>query len=226
MLEPKHNATKRASQVERLSSFSDGVFAICITLLIIEIKVPDLKEPTNHVLWAHLSQMSFKFLGFIISFGIIGHYWSVHHRIFGYAERYTSALLWINLIFLFFVVLLPFSSGLFGQYASDSSVNVPYLIYAINICLTGFVNCWLWIYISNPKRELLTHKISSSRIKLGIYRSLVIPIVFIISLIVSFVLPVIGHFFIPALIPFILHFGMRELENRANVDEDLITEEN
>ena len=223
MLAPKHDVSKTVFQVERLSTFSDGVFAISITLLIIEFKVPelaDIKSFSDHSLWIYLwNNMAFKFIGFLISFGIVGHYWSVHHRIFGYVNKYTSSLLWINLVFLFCVVLLPFSSGLVGEYASNREMNLPYVIYAVNICITGLVNCWLWLYISNPKRELLTHKISASRIRLGVYRSLVIPIVFIISLLLSYVMPVIAHFFIPMTIPVILHYGMRELEQRANRDE-------
>ena len=66
------------------------------------------------------------------------------------------------------------------------------------------MNVWLWLYISNPKRNLLTHKISRARIELGLYRSLAVPLIFILSLLVSFFLPVAGRA-IPALIPIILH---------------------
>jgi uncharacterized membrane protein len=221
MQHPRHDASRAQFQLERFTFFSDGVFAICITLLIIEIKVPDheeLKIYTDADLWRHLSQMAFKFLGFLISFGIIGHYWSVHHRIFGYAKNYTTTLLWINMGFLFSVVLLPFSSGLLGEYSSDIGMKIPYAVYVFNMCLTGFMNCWLWMYVSDPKRDLLTRKISHARIKLGLYRSLVIPIIFLLALIVSFIFPLVSHF-IPALIPIILHWGMGGLEKRADVEE-------
>src|SRR4030095_2272268 len=96
-----------------------------------------------------------------------------------YAQNYTITLVWINLAFLFSIVLLPFSSGLLGEYGSDTSMYLPYAIYTANICFTGFMNCWLWLYISNPRRNLLTHKISSARIQLGLYRSLVTPLIFL-----------------------------------------------
>ena len=221
MQHPRHDASRAQFQLERFTFFSDGVFAICITLLIIEIKVPDqgeLKIFTDTDLWKYLTEMSFKFLGFLISFGIIGHYWSVHHRIFGYAKNYTTTLLWINMAFLFSVVLLPFSSGLLGEYSSDINMKLPYGIYVFNMCLTGFMNCWLWMYVSNPKRDLLTRKISRARIKLGLYRSLVVPIIFILALLVSFIFPGVSHF-IPILIPIILHWGMGGLEKKADIEE-------
>jgi uncharacterized membrane protein len=218
MNHPRHDETRTKFQLERFVFFSDAVFAICITLLVIAIKVPDPDEMqiyTDAALWKYLSHNSLKFLGFFISFGIIGHYWSVHHRIFGYAQNYTTSLIWINLGYLFSVVLLPFSSGLLGEYASNTGMFIPYAVYVANMCFTGFMNIWLWLYISNPKRNLLTRKISKARIKLGLYRSLMIPVVFLISLLLSFFLPVFSRF-IPAVIPFILHWGMKGLERRAD----------
>ncbi len=218
MREPKHDKERQDFQLERFTFFTDGVCAICITLLIIEIKVPDLPNPSDALLWQSLSHMSLRFLGFVISFGIVGHYWSVHHRIFGYVVKYTTALLWLNLAFLFTVVLLPFSAGFLGQYSSYSNLKLPYAVYTFNMCLTGFMNCWIWLYVSNPKRKMLSRVISPARIRLGLYRSLVIPVVFIISFLVSLVLPVISKFML-LLIPVILHWGMKSLEKRAEADE-------
>ncbi|HEY4875568.1 MAG TPA: TMEM175 family protein [Puia sp.] len=218
MHHPRHDISRTQFQLERFTFFTDGVFAICITLLIIEIKVPNRDELgifTDASLWKYLSHASLQFFGFLISFGIIGHYWSVHLRIFGYAINYTTALIWINLAFLVSVVLLPFSSGLLGEYGADTKMFLPYAIYVANMCLTGAMNCWLWLYISNPGRNLLTHKISKARIELGLYRSLVVPVIFILALIVSFFLPVVSRF-IPVLIPVILHWGMKGLERKAD----------
>ena len=220
MREPKHDKERQHFQLERFIFFSDGVFAICITLLIIEIKVPELAAPTDKLLWKSIASMSLRFLGFLISFGIVGHYWSVHHRIFGYVVKYSSSLLWLNLGYLFTVVLLPFSSAFLGEYGANNELRLPYGIYNFNMCLTGFMNCWLWMYVSNPKRAMLSRIISPARIKLGLYRSLVIPIVFIISYLVSFALPIFAKFLL-ILIPIILHWGMGSLEKRAEVDEKI-----
>lgn len=218
MHQARHDISRHQFQLERFIFFSDGVFAICITLLVIEIKVPDRNE--YHIfndvgLWEYLSHRALIFLGFLISFGVIGHYWTVHHRIFGYGKSYTSGLLWLNLAFLFSVVLLPFSSGLLAEYGSDPNMYLPYGIYVANMCLTGFMNCWLWLYVSNPKRNLLTHHISAARIRLGLYRSLIVPGVFAFSFLVSFFLPMVSRF-LPICIPIVLHWGMKGLERKAD----------
>lgn len=228
MHQARHDVSRTEFQMERFILFSDGVFAICITLLVIEIKVPnpeDLLSFSDAGLWEYLTKNALIFLGFLISFGIIGHYWTVHHRIFGYGKGYTSGLIWINLGFLFSVVLLPFSSGLLAEYGSATHMYLPYGIYVANICLTGFMNCWLWLYVSNPKRNLLTHTISAARIRLGLYRSLVVPLIFVAAFLISFFLPVVSRF-IPILIPLILHWGMRGLERKADVKDTDVRREN
>ena len=220
-MEPKHDETKMNFQVERFITFSDGVFAIVITIMVFDLKVPEIKSPfipSDRLLWEKLTEMGLKFLGFLISFGIVGHYWSVHHRIYGYALKYTTALLWINLGFLLTVAVLPFSSGLLGDYSSYTDMELPYAVYVINICLVALMNTWMWLYISSPKRNLLTRKISLARIKLGVYRSLVIPVIFVISFLVSLVFPIPSRFML-LLIPGILLWGMGGLERRADRDE-------
>ncbi|MDQ6761619.1 MAG: TMEM175 family protein [Bacteroidota bacterium] len=223
MQEPKHDVERMGFQVERFITFSDGVFAIVITLMVFELKVPDLKNDfpvvySDSALWKHLSEMGFKFLGFFISYGIVGYYWYVHHRIFGYAVKYTTKLLWINFGYLFTVAVLPFSSALLGDYSTYTNMRLPYGLYSLNMCLAGLMNYWLWIYISNPKRDLLTRKISKARIRLGVYRSLVIPVVFVLSFVVSLFFPVTGRFII-LLIPAILLWGTGGLEKLAEIQE-------
>jgi uncharacterized membrane protein len=222
MAQAGHSANKTHFQLDRISFFTDGVFAIAITLLVIEFKVPVIEHPTDHLLWDALKEMSWKLLGFIISFCIVGYYWSVHHRIFGYVEKYTSRLVWLNLLFLFSVVLLPFTSGLLGEYASETHLLVPYSFYVINICLTSLMNAVLWFYVSNPKHDLLTHQISKERILLGFYFTLVVPILFIISLLIVNFNPTFGRL-IPLTIPFILKYGLNGLTTRAIAKEKIKT---
>jgi uncharacterized membrane protein len=220
MAQVGHSANKTHFQLDRISFFTDGVFAIAITLLVIEFKVPVIAHPTDHLLMESLSEMTWKLLGFVISFCIVGYYWSVHHRIFGYVEQYTTRLLWLNLLFLFSVVLLPFTSGLLGEYASETHLLIPYGVYVLNICLTAVMNAILWFYVSNPKNDLLTHKISKERIMLGFYFTFVVPILFILSFLITASQPTIGRL-IPVLIPIVLKYGLNGLSARALQREKL-----
>src|SRR5215831_18592806 len=109
-----YNEIKKEFQLERLIFFSDAVFAIAITLLILEIKVPDKEFLKDHggisdaTIFHELKLLIPKFLGFLLSFYLIGLYWSIHHRMFGFVTTYDRPLLLLNLIFLLFIVLMPF----------------------------------------------------------------------------------------------------------------------
>jgi uncharacterized membrane protein len=223
--EAKHLGSKQKSQLDRLLNFSDGVFAIAITLLIIEIAVPTISKFTDEELWKHLSAMLLKFLGFLISFAVVGYYQVVHHRIFGYVQRSNAKLLWVNLAFLLTVVFLPFSSGLLSQYGSELQMKIPYGVYVLNMVMTALMNAYLWKTVSSPKQNLLTHNISKARIRLGMYRTAVMPVVFLVSFLVSFIFPFWARF-IPLLIPFILGYGMKGLERTADLNETVLREDN
>src|ERR1700712_3926928 len=105
-----HNELKREFQLERMILFSDAVFAIAITLLVIELKVPEIEKSvvTEEKLLDALAHLIPKFFGFVLSFMFIGIYWTVHHRLFGYVVNYTPKLVRLNLLFLFAVALMPF----------------------------------------------------------------------------------------------------------------------
>jgi uncharacterized membrane protein len=103
-----HNELRREFQLERLILFSDAVFAIAITLLVIEIKIPDkeyLKEHgglSDKTLLHALDELVPKFIGYLISFCLIGLYWSIHHRMFGFVTNYDRKLLFLT-FFSFFL---------------------------------------------------------------------------------------------------------------------------
>ncbi len=217
MQEARHDDSRSNFQIERVSFFTDGVFAIAITLLVIEFKIPELEIKNDNALLHALSEMGLKFLGFVISFSMIAHYWSVHHRIFGYVKQYNANLVWCNFAFLFPVVLLPFTSGLLSEYSTQINMKLPYMLYALNLIIIGLMNIVLWKYVSKPERGLLTHTISAARIRLGVLRSLVIPMVMFVAMIISF-FTVVGMF-LPLFIPIILHYGLKTTELKAD-DED------
>jgi uncharacterized membrane protein len=127
-----HHYSKKEFRVERLVLFSDAVFAIAITLLIIEIKAPEIKGHiiTEHSFLEELALLTPKFLGVLFSFFIIGLYWFIHHRMFGYVITYNGKLIWLNLLFLFSIVLMPFSTAVYSEYSSPEYINLisPYAI--------------------------------------------------------------------------------------------------
>jgi uncharacterized membrane protein len=202
-----HHHSKKEFQVERLVFFSDAVFAIAITLLIIEIKVPEIKGHliSEHSFLKELLSLTPKFLGFIFSFFIIGLYWFIHHRMFGYIVNYNGKLIWLNLFFLLSIVLMPFSTAVYSEYSSPEYINLisPYAVYVINICLTGFINFLMWSYVGNPKNKLTEELPKGDFLKIAKIRSLLMPSVFVASLFTAaFINPIAGRFvlfFIPVI---------------------------
>jgi uncharacterized membrane protein len=174
-----HGELKKEFQLERMILFSDAVFAIAITLLVIEMKVPVIAHDMvneNNVVHA-LMEIIPKFVGFIISFFIIGLYWTVHHRLFGFVINYNVRLLWLNLIFLLSVVLMPFSTGFYSEYIFKL-LKTPVIIYVSNISFLGIMNFVLWRYVGNPKRHL-TEGLSRLVLNYYSFRAIAIPFIFI-----------------------------------------------
>jgi uncharacterized membrane protein len=206
-----HNELRKEFQLERLILFSDAVFAIAITLLVIEIKIPDeeqlkklnLAGISDNNLLRGLAHLIPKFIGFLISFLIIGQYWTVHHRMFGYVINFNNRLIWLNILFLLAIALMPFSTGFYSEYAAMPVVT-PVIFYTCNIALLGILNFFMWRYLSNP-RNGLTENLSPQLAKYSSLRAITVPLIFIICTIVYVRSPVIAVF-IPATIPLIMRF--------------------
>jgi uncharacterized membrane protein len=194
--------------------FSDAVFAIAITLLIIEIKVPALHGPgvDDSALLRELRTLVPKFLGFAVSFVIIGMYWTRHHFIFGYVADYTPKLLWLNLGLLFSIVLMPFSTGIFGEYSTPSAIHLktPLVVYVLNIALVGLMNFLLWSYVGNPANAVSDGRLDQQTVRAAKYRAAAISLVFLLTVPVAF-LNAYAARYVPILIPLALKIVRRRM---------------
>lgn len=104
----------------RIEMLCDGVFAIAMTLLVLELKVPDLPRPASAAdVWHALGAHRLGFFAFALSFMLAGSFWMQHHVLFHYLTRATRPLALLNLVFLMFVSLLPFSTSLFAAYGAQ-----------------------------------------------------------------------------------------------------------
>lgn len=175
--------------LERIIFFSDAVFAIAITLLALELRVPDLPmDQAAAQLPTLFVEMTPKFLSYVLSFLIIGSYWITHHRDFQIIQHYDRRLIWINLLLLMFVAFLPFPTAMLGNYpATQFTVT----FYAASLAALGFVNALLWWYASRNHR-LVDPALESQRITLITRRSLIAPFVFLFSILVAIFNPLIA----------------------------------
>ncbi|HET6433430.1 TMEM175 family protein [Dyella sp.] len=131
----------QASQLERLTFFSDAVFAIAITLLVIEIEVPRLGIASDAAYLAALHELGPSFMGFVISFLVIGALWAAHHRVFGMLGDYDRQLVMPNLLLLMVVAFMPFATALMS---ANTLARVPELFYSATLLVAGLLQCWLF----------------------------------------------------------------------------------
>jgi uncharacterized membrane protein len=138
--------TEGAQDVEtgRIEAFSDGVFAIAITLLVIELKVPD----SEHGLWHGLVEEWPQFAAYLTSFFIIGIMWVNHHSMFNTIVRSDRVLLFLNLLLLLWTTLLPFPTRLVAEHLGDggTDASVAAAVYSANLTLAAIAFSLIWSY--------------------------------------------------------------------------------
>ncbi len=124
--------------VDRLLALSDGVVAIALTLLVLQLRVPALSEVANpnsaSDLAAALGRGGDQLTAYVISFYVVAQFWLVHHRVFQHLAGQQESLAWWNFAFLFTITIMPFTSDLLGEYSSNP---LAVDIFALNLLLAG-----------------------------------------------------------------------------------------
>jgi uncharacterized membrane protein len=130
----------------RLEAFSDGVFAIVITLLVLEIKVPHIEiEQLAHALFLLMP----KFFSFALSFIIIGVYWIAHHNMMHFITKTDRGALWLNILVLFTICIIPFPTALIGDYPTAIAGVIFYGVTLTAVNLSGTI---FWLYCTTNNR--------------------------------------------------------------------------
>lgn len=191
----EHTQRSDSIALDRLIFFSDGVIAIAITLLALDLRLPDTPRITNHDLVVMLGQLLPRYLAFVVSFIVIGAYWRAHHRMFRFIHRFESALLVRNMVFLFFVVQLPFLTAILGMHGD---LFAAVCLYAAGMASMGLSSAWIWRYAA---RHHLTAGVTALQAKYIARRALVVPVVFLLSIPVALVRPQIAAFSWFAIMP-------------------------
>lgn len=173
------------SNLDRVKGFSDGVFAIAVTLLVLNLKIPVVpSKQADELLLQELVKQIPQFIGYIIAFLLTGLYWMIHHRLIRYIHRFDRRFLWQNTLILFFVSLLPFVAGLAGQYPM---AKTSWVLYASYLALLGLVVSWTW---SRSYKHRLTHHWVGPRLYAWFMaRSLVVAIVATLAIPVAYINP-------------------------------------
>jgi len=186
-------------ELERLVFFCDAVVAIAITLLALDLKVGHVTN--GHLSFADIIQPWKTFLAFFLSFLNIASFWKNHHVFFAHIKKIDEPLLWYNIFWLFFIVMLPFTTSLVGLYFFDTPAI---FLYSLNtLIITCFQNI-IWDYVAIRPDYLKENTVDESIIyNMRLYCNLDM-LNAIIAVFISFFSPVVAFIFLLTKLPLIL----------------------
>lgn len=165
--------TRGEMRLTRVEAFSDGVFAIVVTLLVLDLKVPDLHDPRDALdLARQLLELLPKFLSWLISFVIVCKFWLNHHHILGLARHADYGLVWLNALFLMGQSFIPFPTALMGDYpANPLAVSAFGAVMAVNTLLFILLHAYILRRLIRPEAvaQQVPHIIARSFVGVGSY---------------------------------------------------------
>ena len=168
----------RVLKFERVLFLSDAVFAIALTLLVLDLRIPEVSDLGYDEALRHLFQVPGPIVAFTISFFVIAAYWTSHREIFGAVRRMNGRLIWLNLGFLFWIALQPFAAAVLG---SHDPAPTAVIVYALVQVATGVTQASLWWYATGHPG--IAHARIGERYGRWVTIELLrVPIVFLISI--------------------------------------------
>ena len=174
----------------RVIGFSDAVFSVAMTLLVLEVTIPTYESFKNEGTTSVLLERTPSFIGFILSFFVTVFYWIDYMRISKYISDFDNKALWINILILFSIVLLPFSTAF---YVNGFELIGPFVFYSINLAAIAFFEFWLARYIT--KKENGKTGLTKLKGQWESVRSLNTCLIWLLSAALAFVLPWASRFF-------------------------------
>ncbi len=173
---------------ERVQALVDGVFAVAMTLLVLDVQAPASKILLQHdgyerplrltdLPWANI-------LLYAISFVIVGIYWVGHHNQFAFIKRTDRQFLWINILFLLSVAFIPFSTSLLGRFIGQ---QVAVVVYGVNLIATGLILYLHWWYAVSGDRLTAPGAVDAHLMRLVRRRILTAPCAYLLAIVFSFV---------------------------------------
>jgi uncharacterized membrane protein len=170
---------------KRLETLVDGIFAIAMTLLVLALAVPDITGPlSNAAVQNALYGLIPSFYTLVISFILLALFWSNHHRAFHQIKEMNTVLLWINIIWLLFIVLVPFVASLTGRYGQFPISHILFNLNMLGIAFFLFLN---WYYAD--RKNFINEKISSKDISITKRTNILFISIALLALLLSFFVP-------------------------------------
>lgn len=169
---------------ERLTAFSDGVIAVIITIMVLEIKVPG--EEAGDTFKA-LVPMIPKFLVYVISYTYVGLYWNNHHHVFKLVKHINGKALWANLILLFFLSLIPVTTAWAGEHLKSCA---PVILYGIVLMCCAIAYRYMIVVLTKCVKDntLLAEGVGND------FKGIVSVVIYIAGILLAILYPIVGIF--------------------------------
>ena len=179
----------RDDDTTRIETFSDGVFAIAITLLVLEIRVPEIEEGAS--LFEALFGLWPSYLAYALSFLLIGTMWANHHNRFRYIARSDHVLLFVNTLLLMFMAFIPFPTALLAEYGlgSEDERTAAAVLYSGTLAVTAVFFTLLWLYAATNRR-LVERDLAPRLLRAMTRRYLFGVLLYAVAFALAFVVPV------------------------------------
>ena len=170
----------------RIAALVDGIFAVAMTLLVLDLKLPEGTSLSNDpAVWRQLFELTGRFSTYALSFIVLGIFWIGRHSLFHFVRRVSRDMLWLNLLFLLFITLLPFSTNLLSGH---NHLQTPVVVYGINLLLICFISLLQLLYLEHHP-ELSHDQLSPSWIANSRRRTVIPMIIVVMSIAISFYNP-------------------------------------
>jgi uncharacterized membrane protein len=170
---------ERLHDPARVLALTDGVFAIIITLLVLEIHVPELTQ--GYSLNQALREIRPSLVAFVISFILAGMYWVGHRDLFALIRRTDRGLVWLNILYLLPLCLLPFAAGLLGRYDQEP---VALRIYGLLLVAIAVMRVLIWLYATS-RPQLLWQRLDDRQRRAGLAINLYPGLVYLLAFLVA-----------------------------------------
>jgi uncharacterized membrane protein len=175
----------------RVEALADGIFAVAMTLLVLDIKSPVQRSfASSSDLISYLAQLEHSFAMYAISFIVLGIFWIGHHVLFHFVRHMDRRLLWLNLVFLLLITFVPFSTDLLGDHGH---LSLPALVYGINLLALGALLVLHLRYLSRHP-HLATDDLTQAAVKHMYREARIYALVPLLSIAVSFYSPRLGMY--------------------------------
>jgi uncharacterized membrane protein len=179
---------KQDFQVERIAFFSDAVFAIALTLLVIEFRSPEVtKETTESGLWHEVMEMKFKLASVLLSFFLIINYWMRHHTLFKHIHNYNRKIISANMFTLLPVIFFPFTTSFLYESLgiNNEAAAIPYRLFLLNNVLAG-VSMFYFYWMVMKKYKLMSYPMEAEDRREFEGKLVVMTMSFLLVLLISF----------------------------------------